>query len=130
MPDRVGDAGRVDLLAGARGGATERKRKDRNMKTIVTVLAVAALAVGCMDDGNDGATGPQGPAGEDGETYLSVTNPLTGQVTTVAVTAMTTGSNSPVNININTGDDGSAGNRRPVAPAAESEPEPEAEPEA
>jgi hypothetical protein len=69
----------------------------------------------------DGAQGPQGPAGEDGETYLSTTNPATGQITTVAITGTTTGDNSPVtiDINLNTGADGSAGNRRPVVPAAE-----------
>jgi hypothetical protein len=115
------------MVAGARGGATERKRKERNMKTIVTVLAVAALAVGCMEDGRDGATGPQGPAGEDGESYVSTTNPVSGEITTVAVT---TGDNSPVAININTGADGSAGNRRPAAPAPETPAEEPAEEQA
>jgi len=78
------------------------------MKTIVTVLAVAALAVGCMDDGRDGATGP---AGAPGESYVSATNPVSGEVTTIAVT---TGDNSPVEIILNTGANGNAGNRRPV----------------
>jgi hypothetical protein len=94
------------------------------MKTIVTVLAVAALAVGCMEDG---AQGPQGPAGEDGESYVSTTNPVSGEITTVAVT---TGDNSPVAININTGADGSAGNRRPAAPAPETPAEEPAEEQA
>ena len=90
--------------------------------TVAFAAALVGLFTGCMEDG---AQGPQGPAGEDGESYVSTTNPVTGEVTTIAVTGTTTGDNSPVtiDININTGDDGNAGNRRPIV----SEPEPEPE---
>jgi hypothetical protein len=94
------------------------------MKTAAVILAAAAFAIGCMEDG---AQGPQGPAGEDGESYVSTTNPVSGEITTVAVT---TGDNSPVAININTGADGSAGNRRPAAPAPETPAEEPAEEQA
>jgi hypothetical protein len=87
---------------------------------VAFAAALVGLFTGCMEDG---AQGPQGPAGEDGESYVSTTNPVTGEIVTVAIT---TGDNSPVAININTGQDGSAGNRRPIV---EPEPEPEPEPE-
>ena len=104
------------------------------MKTIedgIGLVGVGLLAAGllfgcagCMDDGKDGApgaTGPTGPTGDQGESYVSTTNPVTGEVTTIAVTGATSGDNSPVSIdiNINTGTDGSAGDRNPNPPAVD-----------
>jgi hypothetical protein len=80
------------------------------MKTGMLVV-LAMLLTGCMEDGRDGATGPAGAPGEDGESYVSATNPVSGEVVTIAVT---TGDNSPVEIILNTGEHGNAGNRRPV----------------
>ena len=94
------------------------------MKTLSTVARLATavragmILAGCLRNGSDGATGPQGPAGEDGESYVSYTNDVSGNITTIAVTA---GNNSPVEITINdaSGAGASAGTRAtPPAPAA------------
>jgi len=110
--------------------ADERILSDGMMLAVYRGLAgvclcafLAVLGAGCGGDGKDGAAGaqgPQGPAGadgQDGESYVSYTNPVNGQVTTIAVEA---GDNSPVEIVINVVDGGgSAGQRNEAAAAAE-----------
>lgn len=91
----------------------------KTAKTAALIIA-AAMLTGCMEDGQDGAAGPVGEPGDPGENYVSTTNPVTGEIVTVAIT---TGDNSPVEINLNTGDNGNAGNRRPIVV----EPDPETE---
>ena len=70
--------------------------------TAIGVMFLTVMCAGCGGDGKDGATGAQGPQGPQGapgeETYVSVTNPVTGAVHTFAVTATTTGANSPINV--------------------------------
>lgn len=91
----------------------------KNALRIAATLASAICLAGCLQDGKDGA--PGAPAPDAPEQYISTTNPVTGQITTVPIAAGDTtvipvsanaDNGGTVNININTG----SGDIRPPPP--------------
>ena len=72
-------------------------RKAGNMKAILAIAAAMVLAVGCGETGVNQESAPAQPS----ETYLSITNPASGDVTTIAINVL---DNTDSTVNIIVGD--------------------------